>query len=357
MALPLQIDTVRPYLNGQWLQVLAALVPELDAAIARKGRHVACPVHGGRDGFRLFKDAEYTGGGVCNTCGIFHDGFELLSWINGWNFAQSIEAIGQVLGIQPGQIQAPTRPIPSNAVDWKAKKQEEDKAIIYRLNQTWGETFSLADTRAQPVWNYMHRRGIVTRLRPEWDSVLRFHPNLPYHDEDGLFIDSYPALLGKIVTQQGRSATFHRIYLSEDGFKAPVEKPKKMMPIPSDRTITGGAIPIGEPGEVLGVSEGIETALAVTRATGQTCWSVVNATLLARFEPPSNVKMLYIWADHDLSETGLNAANELKKKAWQKGILTQVLIPPIPTSLGVKSWDWNDVLNVYGAMGFPKVHI
>ena len=93
MALPLQIETVRPYLNGQWLQVLAALVPELDAAIARKGRHVACPVHGGRDGFRLFKDAEYTGGGVCNTCGIFHDGFELLSWINGWNFAQSVEAI------------------------------------------------------------------------------------------------------------------------------------------------------------------------------------------------------------------------------------------------------------------------
>ncbi|OOY49374.1 DNA primase [Solemya velum gill symbiont] len=327
MALPLQIDTVRPYLNGQWLQVLAALVPELDAAIARKGRHVACPVHGGRDGFRLFKDAEYTGGGVCNTCGIFHDGFELLSWINGWNFAQSIEAIGQVLGIQPGQV--PTRVIPSNAVDWKTKKQEEDKAIIHRLNQTWGETLSLTDTRAQPVWNYLHRRGIVTRLRPEWDSVLRFHPNLPYHDEDGLFIDSYPALLGKIVTQQGRSATFHRIYLSEDGFKAPVEKPKKMMPIPSDRTITGGAIPIGEPGEVLGVSEGIETALA----------------------------MLYIWADHDLSESGLNAANELKKKAWQKGILTQVLIPPIPTSLGVKSWDWNDVLNVYGAIGFPKVHI
>ena len=136
MALPLQIETVRPYLNGQWLQVLAALVPELDAAIARKGRHVACPVHGGRDGFRLFKDAEYTGGGVCNTCGIFHDGFELLSWINGWNFAQSIEAIGQVLGIQPGQIQAPSRAITRNAVDWKARKQDEDKAIIHRLLTT-----------------------------------------------------------------------------------------------------------------------------------------------------------------------------------------------------------------------------
>ncbi|TMP41827.1 DNA primase, partial [Pseudoalteromonas sp. S1688] len=36
---------------------------------------------------------------------------------------------------------------------------------------------------------------------------------------------------------------------------------------------------------------------------------------------------------------------------------TQVLIPPLPTSLGVKSWDWTDVLNFNGAMGRPNVHI
>ena len=100
------------------------------------------------------------------------------------------------------------------------------QSIILNLQLYWAEQGCVI---LQPI---------VTRLRPEWDSVLRFHPNLPYHDEDGLFIDSYPALLGKIVTQQGRSATFHRIYLSEDGFKAPVEKPKKMMPIPSDPLIT-----------------------------------------------------------------------------------------------------------------------
>ena len=41
-----------------------------------------------------------------------------------------------------------------------------------------------------------------------------------------------------------------------------------MMPIPSDRTITGGAIPIGEPGEVLGVSEGIETAPSGNQSNG-----------------------------------------------------------------------------------------
>lgn len=41
---------------GNWDAVLAGLAPELAAALSRKGRHVPCPVHGGRDGFRLFRD-------------------------------------------------------------------------------------------------------------------------------------------------------------------------------------------------------------------------------------------------------------------------------------------------------------
>lgn len=356
MALPLQIETLRPHLDGRWLDVLQQLAPELAPAVARVGRHVGCPVHGGKDGFRLFKDAEYTGGGVCNSCGVFHDGFELLSWLYGWGFSQSVAAIGQVLGVQSG------RPLPvlparqRSKPDWQYVKQQEDASLIRRLNQLWGETLPLSDSRAQPVWHYLQRRGIVIRFRPEWDGALRFHPQLPYHDESGAWLGSYPALVGKIVTTTGRAATLHRIYLTEDGFKAPVEHPKKMMPIPSDRVITGGAIPLGAPSEVLGVAEGIETALAVTRATGQTVWPVVNATLLARFEPPEGVKMLYIWADQDLNETGLNAAQDLKAKAWKKGIVTQILLPPMPLKLGVKSWDWNDVLNLYGAMGFPQVY-
>ncbi len=355
MTLPLQIETLRPYLRGQWLHVLSTLVPELEAAITQKGRHVPCPVHGGCDGFRLFNDAKSTGGGVCNTCGIFHDGFALLAWIKGWSFSRSVEEIGHVLGIDGRHSSSP--PIVNYQRDeWKIKQQRKDKMIIQRLNQTWGETLSLEDRRAATVSHYFQRRGIAIRQWSDWDNVLRFHPNLPYHDGKGQYVESFPALLGKIVTAKGRSATFHRIYLTHDGNKAPVETPKKMMPIPSDRSITGGAIPIGKPLEILGVAEGIETALAVSNATGQTCWSVVNATLLAKFTPPSNVKMLYIWADHDLSEAGLNAANELKKKAWQQGILAQILTPPLPVSLGVNSWDWNDVLNSHGVIGFPQVH-
>ena len=43
-----------------------ALAPALEPALSRVGRHVACPVHGGTDGFRLFRDADRRAG-VCAT--------------------------------------------------------------------------------------------------------------------------------------------------------------------------------------------------------------------------------------------------------------------------------------------------
>ena len=65
---------IRDLAHGQWLFILERLCPELGPAIARLGRHVPCPVHGGKDGFRLFKDAQQTGGGICNSCGAKADG-------------------------------------------------------------------------------------------------------------------------------------------------------------------------------------------------------------------------------------------------------------------------------------------
>ncbi len=71
----LEAGPVREAVRGRWVPVLQALVPELEAALAKPGRHVSCPVHGGRDGFRLFKDVETSGGGICNTCGASPDTF------------------------------------------------------------------------------------------------------------------------------------------------------------------------------------------------------------------------------------------------------------------------------------------
>ena len=94
----LESAPVRAAARGRWLMLLLALAPELDEALAKPGRHVSCPVHGGRDGFRLFKDVDTSGGGICNTCGASPDGFSLLQWLKGWNFPQALVAVGAALG-------------------------------------------------------------------------------------------------------------------------------------------------------------------------------------------------------------------------------------------------------------------
>ncbi|MGB5675668.1 MAG: primase-helicase zinc-binding domain-containing protein, partial [Gemmatimonadota bacterium] len=78
---PIDAREVRAHAADRWIEILGAVAPALEPALSHPGRHVPCPVHGGKDGFRLFRDVDRTGGGVCNTCGSFHDGFALLMWV------------------------------------------------------------------------------------------------------------------------------------------------------------------------------------------------------------------------------------------------------------------------------------
>lgn len=92
---------VRDAARGQWLEIFLALAPHLEVAIQRAGRHTSCPVHGGKDGFRLFKDTHLTGGGICNTCGPKSDGISLLMWSNGWDFPTALQHVAGLLGVEP----------------------------------------------------------------------------------------------------------------------------------------------------------------------------------------------------------------------------------------------------------------
>jgi len=49
---------VRQLAAGRWLDIHELLAPALTLALRRPGRHVPCPVHGGTDGFRLFRDVD-----------------------------------------------------------------------------------------------------------------------------------------------------------------------------------------------------------------------------------------------------------------------------------------------------------
>lgn len=103
MTYRLDVSVVREAARGHWDAIFCALAPMLKEAMQQPGKHVPCPVYGGKDGFRLFPDYAEAGSCVCNTCGSFRDGFETLEWLHGWGFAETLKRVSCVLGLQPRQ--------------------------------------------------------------------------------------------------------------------------------------------------------------------------------------------------------------------------------------------------------------
>lgn len=103
MTYRLDVSVVREAARGHWDAIFCALAPMLKEAMQQPGKHVPCPMHGGKDGFRLFPDYAEAGSCVCNTCGSFRDGFETLEWLHGWGFAETLKRVAWVLGLQPRQ--------------------------------------------------------------------------------------------------------------------------------------------------------------------------------------------------------------------------------------------------------------
>lgn len=77
--------------SGRWDEVLSSLAPALRPALKAAPNHVACPIHGGENGFRFFKDYRVSGSCICNTCGAF-DGIHILMAVNSWNFFTALKA-------------------------------------------------------------------------------------------------------------------------------------------------------------------------------------------------------------------------------------------------------------------------
>ena len=328
-----EASTVREYARSQWTGLLGRLAPPLERALACAGRHVPCPVHGGHDGFRVFRDVNRTGGGICNTCGSFSDGFALLMWVNDWSFRQALEAVAQDLRLDAGGTWSAPKP----QVHPKPAPCRDQSAAEESLRRVWEETLEPTDREAAPLRRYLHRRGIESM---PVCGVVRFHPGLGYY-EDGERRGTYPAMIARVSDAQGRPVSLHRSYLTQEGRKAPVASAKKLM-TPCG-AIQGGAIRLYPEGPEMGIAEGIETALAVRQRTGMPVWAAVSATLLTCWEPPAGVRLVVIWADLDMSGAGEKAAAGLRDCLLARGLQVAVHLPPGPIPGGHKSLDWADL--------------
>jgi len=155
----------------------------------------------------------------------------------------------------------------------------------------------------------------------------------------------------------GKIVGMHRTYLDGRGGKAPVRKAKKEMPRPSEMQTRGGAIRLGEPGAILGVAEGIETALACWTATGIPTWSTLNRVLMEQFMPPAGIEQVVIFADKDRSGAGQLSAAKLAQRLLTSGQDVVVIQPRPPIPEGASGIDWNDVLCTQGPAGFNALHL
>ncbi|WP_374683382.1 primase-helicase zinc-binding domain-containing protein, partial [Accumulibacter sp.] len=218
-----QTQSVKEDARGRWERVLPDLAPALKEAVERRGKHVPCPVHGGRDGFRVFPDVDQTGGGVCNTCGFFADGLSLLMWVNDWDFSRTIREVAEHVGGQP---------VSSTCRQWPpvASGTSDDATRREHLNRTWRESRPLTEPQAEPARLYLARRGLAATA----PQTLRFHPALGYY-ADRCLVGRHPAILAQVTGQGGDAVTLHRSYLTVDGHKASVDAPKKLMRHPSAR--------------------------------------------------------------------------------------------------------------------------
>jgi P4 family phage/plasmid primase-like protien len=83
---------------GRWVEILSAMGISPDCLT---GRHGPCPKCGGTDRWR-FTNLNDGGGGICNQCGKFGDGFALLQSLCGWDAKETLRRVAEHLGCQGG---------------------------------------------------------------------------------------------------------------------------------------------------------------------------------------------------------------------------------------------------------------
>jgi len=278
--------------RGHWPAILehAGISPDV-----LDGRHHPCPACGGKDRFRYIRDEE--GDYFCGD--NRGDGISLLEHLKGVDFRGAAELIEQVIGRDR---------------EWKPERKTDSYAEQLRK-------IAKPSRRSR----YLESRGL------EMAPGLQFAEGVEYRDGDAV-LGHYPAMLAP-VTRAGTFLTYHVTYL-QDGHKAAVPTPRKILPGPSNR---GASVALYPPAETMGVAEGIETAIAAKMIHGMPVWSALNTSVLKAWEPPKVARTIYIFGDNDEHFAGHAAAWHLAHRLALAGLKVEVRIP-----LHVN--DWNDAL-------------
>jgi putative DNA primase/helicase len=314
----MRADEIHARLANSWPQVLMQLGI---AESTLQNKHGPCPACGGKDRFR-FDNKRGRGDYICGQCGA-GDGFKLLERVHGWPFSEARKRVIEAAGFSEGGTSrpalVPVRPAHAEILGLAATPSER----VHRLRRDRCSIENCDD-----AVDYLASRGLWP-LPP--DCTLKAHATVEYWHE-GARVGRYPAIIADVVDVAGELVTCHVTYLHHRNKIADYE-PRKILNAMTART--GCAVRLMPATEILGIAEGIETALAASVLNGIPVWAALNTSLLSKFEPPPGVLRLRVFADRD--EAGLAAATHLMERL-QGRVALEIRIPTAPAK------DWNDVL-------------
>jgi putative DNA primase/helicase len=292
--------------HGKWPAILQHLAGLDEKQLS--GKHAHCPMCTGKRSFR-FDDKDGEGGWICSHCGA-GKGFKLLQAVTGWDFSKAAAEVDQIVG----NLQAaPVRTGPT------------DEEIVQALRRV--QNLRRPITPDGPVAAYLRGRGL--EVNPTLAQALL------YDIDSG---QKWPTMVAKFVNAEGKPVTWHRTFLTQDGQKAPIESPRKVMTCLGE--MNGGAVRLAPAGPLMGVAEGIETAMSASILFGIPVWATLNAGMMECWQPPPQCQEVVVFGDNDANYTGQAAAFGLAKRLSLRKNPLKVQVE-IPAKVGA---DWSDVL-------------
>ncbi len=264
--------------------------------------HGACPVCGYKSGFQLAQDTHgrllgYCHAGKCNLTDFFRVLYQK-------------EHVPTRKGPKPFTMQ--------EYDDWDKNLLQE------RCSDLWLQACPAEGTIVE---TYLQSRGLSCLIPPSI-RLLKAH----LHSESQ---QELPVMLARVDRPgSGKLMGIHRTFLKPDGSgKAAVEPNKKSLGY-----VKGGAVYLGNPGETVGVSEGIENGLTYQQATGiPTLAALSTGGLEYLVLPPLPLaKQVVVVADHD--SPGIRAAHRAAERWAVEGRTVTLVLPP------EEGMDLNDLL-------------
>lgn len=339
-----KIETVKLAARGEWPCIFGTFHTDL---LLTHRKHQPCFGCGGTDRFRFFPDWEQTGSGICNQCGS-GDGIFWVQKIADCNFYEALKKINHYLGgSNPANYYSVSGESERNRKIQKInteKEKFETQRRKARINQVIQASMALQ--KSKPAINYLYQRGLGELVeRGDFPDNLSAVSSLPYWD--GHSKQYFPAIVATITNARLEYINIHRTYLSQEGHKAQVQNPKKLMPSIFPGAMRGAAIRLYKViGDSIALTEGVETALAVRIMYPELpVWATVSAGGLSNVELPDGIRRVYIFSDKDRNGTGQKSAEALAKKLRNVGVCVEILLPPPPIPDHAKGIDWLDVLN------------